>query len=120
MLMKPYIASRFKNKDLVKEVAKHLFDVGVATTQRWPNEAEGCTPVEAATRDIEDMDESNCLMLLTEGCESVPGGMHFEMGYTYAQGKPVYVVGPKVHVFCHLPDVKHFETVDELIAYFSK
>jgi nucleoside 2-deoxyribosyltransferase len=41
--------------------------------------------------------------------------MHFEMGYAYAQGKPIYVVGPKVHVFCHLLDVKHFETVDDFI-----
>ena len=113
--MKVYIASRFVNRDVVRSLASQLTNAGVLCVQTWPDEHANCSAVEAATRDIAEINQADAVLLYTEGCESVPGGMHFEAGYAYGQGKSVMVVGPLVHVFCHLPNVMRFATVEDLV-----
>jgi nucleoside 2-deoxyribosyltransferase len=69
-----------------------------------------------ACRDIREIDLSDELWVLSEDCEFVPGGMHFEAGYAYGQGKRVIVMGPKVHAFYNLPDIQHYANYQDFLA----
>lgn len=117
-----YIASRFVNQALVKTVSVKL---GLARhpwrcIQTWPNEVLGTTPESVcAMRDLDEIAQADIVLVLTEGCERVPGGMHFEAGYGYAHNKEVIVVGPRCHVFHHLPDILWYSSLDTFLAEFE-
>jgi nucleoside 2-deoxyribosyltransferase len=120
--MKIYVASRFKNRDLVKSfVAKVLTmrpkkELVVRFTQTWPDEPvlDGLSYYDAqriAYRDIMEIDEADTLVVLTEQCELVPGGMHFETGYAWARGHRIIVIGPRVNVFQSIGGIEWYPTV---------
>jgi len=115
--MKIYLASRFGNRFMLREVRDRLNRLGHANTSRWidndkrPNTKEELREfwVAWSKYDIEDVDRADAIVVYTEGCDT-PGdlprdGMRFEMGYAYAKGKPVIVVGPKLFVFDELEDI---------------
>lgn len=113
--MKAYVASRFINRDAVRDLTAKLANIGVECIQTWTEEHEGCTAQEAAIRDVAEVGSADALILYTIECEKVPGGMHFEAGLAHGLGKPLIVIGPRVHVFCHLPGVEYYPTVDEAL-----
>jgi hypothetical protein len=48
----------------------------------------------------------------------------WEAGYAQGRGKPVYVIGPRVNIFCEHPDVSHFKDFEAFLqevreAYFD-
>lgn len=98
--MKLYIASRFKNKGFIRLWLKALperYEV-VSTWHNLEDSADG-SRTEAARRDLRELDECDAVVVITQDCELVPGGMHFEAGYAYAKGKKIYLLGPCVNIF---------------------
>lgn len=67
--------------------------------------------LDVATRNTEDIERCDSLVLLTTG-EASRGGRHFETGYAVALGKPVLVVGPLEHAFQHSPGIRHADSHD--------
>jgi nucleoside 2-deoxyribosyltransferase len=96
-----YIASRFKNKEMIRGLVRALptnrYEV-VSTWHDLEDSADG-SRIEAARRDISELDQCDAVLVITQFCESVPGGMHFEAGYAYAKGKKIYLLGPTVNIF---------------------
>lgn len=109
--MKVYIASRFTNKDAVVALSNRLREAGMEPTQTWTDATASDTQLSTAQRiaiarqEIEEIRQADALILLTENCERVPGGMHFEFGLAFALGKVCYVLGPAVHIFCDLVEL---------------
>ena len=119
--MRFYIASHYKNKELVVDLSKKLFAVGIGTTQTWPT-MPGDTEIikaDVAAIDLSEIDAADGVIVLTENCERVSGGMHFEAGYGLGTGKAVLQVGPQVNIFYHLKNIRHFEAIEELLGYLS-
>ena len=125
--MKVYLASRFTNRNFVKAFASKVLtmrctarDPHIEFVQTWTEEPvltvmESGLQKELAYRDLHDLDEADAIFILTEGCELVPGGMHFEAGYAYASGKRIVVIGPRVNVFYHLGDVEWYPSVQAFL-----
>jgi len=126
--MRIYLASRFSNRFILRNIRDFLVKSGHQIVSRWidvPSRPEG--EIELfwgvwALKDVQDLDSAECLILVTIGCdgESAPrGGMRFEEGYCYAQKKPIYVVGPKLIVFDQLKDICYCSSIEELMNIFK-
>jgi nucleoside 2-deoxyribosyltransferase len=111
--MKIYLASRFSNHEKLNALATTLTKNGHMVVSTW-HRTEALSPVprdhpeyldnslRAAERDLQEIDESDALILFTENCEATPGGLWFEAGYAKALGKQCFVIGPRINIFCHL------------------
>lgn len=100
--MKVYIASRFRNKEYIRDLVKTLpEEVEVVSTWHEPDCVEK-SRIWAAKKDLSEIDKATALLLVTHDCEAVPGGMHFEAGYALGKGLPVFLLGLPVHIFCDL------------------
>lgn len=102
-MSKIYIAARFIQQGEVREKALELEALGHECTSSWrfetPNgdgsEAEHEEHYRAAALcDLEDINRSDILVLLTEHA-SPSGGKHVETGYALAKDKRVILVGPR-------------------------
>lgn len=64
-----------------------------------------------ARDDIEDVLAADILIAFTEAprTSNSRGGRHVELGIALGARIPIVVVGPRENVFCHLPEVQHFE-----------
>jgi len=103
-----YIASTWANRDQVIAQSDKLAYVGIRAVQTWVNltvpDAE-LTPNkrrEISQQELFEIRQADAFLLMTEGCQKVSGGMHFEAGWALALGKPVYLLGPEVNIFCSL------------------
>jgi nucleoside 2-deoxyribosyltransferase len=129
--MKVYIASRFTNRVLVQAFMLKIQTMTprygrdpLEFTQSWHLEeipeltlGDHAYRRSVAWRDIEELNNSDGIIVLTDGCEfGVPGGMHFEAGYAFAKGKSITVIGPRVHVFYHVDTVDWYENVADYLA----
>lgn len=134
--MKAYVASRFMNRVYVAAFMMKCYTMQpksgelIVFTNTWQTADIGASlavmadPVadhryqyECAYRDIHQIDEADAIIVLTDGCEAVPGGMHFEAGYAYGRGKRLIVIGPRVHVFYHMNSVEWYPDV---ATFFEK
>jgi len=119
--MKIYLASRFRTAATVRALAGKLREAGHIITSTWHDiEATpaGLVPYSdpghedharlAALRDIDQIQAADVFVILTEDCEKTPGGLWFEMGVAYDKCMPCFVLGPKINIFCYLPQVKVF------------
>ena len=103
--MKLYIASRFKNKQWIRNFANRLpptYDV-VSTWHDIENAADS-DRIAAVKRDLAEIEAADAVLLVTHDCEQTPGGLHFEAGYAHAKGKALFIVGPRVNIFCDLAE----------------
>lgn len=115
--MKIYLASRFSNRFLLREVEKALLTQDHVVTSRWihndkrPENKEELQQfwIHWSKNDKEDMDAADAIIVCTINCDDPNNpprdGMRFEMGYIYAQKKPVIIVGPKIFMFDELEDI---------------
>jgi hypothetical protein len=114
-----YIASRFKNREGVKQLTAKLATAKppIHAIQTWPNELPDADRVKSAVRDLEQIDSVDTVLVWTDECELTPGGMNFETGYAFGTGKNIIVVGPRVHIFLDLagndPHFRHFATLQD-------
>lgn len=86
---------------------------------------EGLSPQAAAPLrekfaldDFEDVLAADILIAFTEvpRTSNSRGGRHVELGIALGAGIPVVVIGPRENVFCHLPQVQHFETWEAFLG----
>ena len=119
-----YIATRFRNKSHGLEIAHKLETAyGMACTARWLVRKEKTDPDNAtrnayAVEDFDDIRHSQIVIVLTENCEAVPGGMWVEMGFALALNKAVFVYGPQINIFCGLcPVVTEFGHLENLLTH---
>lgn len=104
---KIYIASRGRNQQMCRDLARLLDEMGHGIVSSWidvdlEEESDKSIWPEIAQKDLNEIDQCDILVLMTEGCEAVPGGMWYEAGYAHAKGKKVIVIGPRHNVFCTL------------------
>lgn len=104
--------------------ATALRKAGYEVTSRWLNGLAadtGMTEQAAALMDLEDVRAGDYLMLLTRpmGANYSGGGRMVEFGYALALGKNMIVVGDFEMLFCHLPNVRVFPTVEAAIHFME-
>lgn len=108
--MKLYVAAATEDQVYAARVGEYLKDVGAEITSRWLDrdlERGKARPAEAQAECLEDIDRSDALVLYNPisrlGLGS--GGRHFELGYAFARGLPVAVLGVQENVFHWNPDL---------------
>jgi nucleoside 2-deoxyribosyltransferase len=131
-MLKVYLASQYGCKEQTRKCANDLRDVGIDCTSVWLNEPHDPTSrlvslhenlkVQYAEQDIADILRADIFVVfsVTEDTSIVRGGMVFETGFAYGQGKPVIVCGPKQCIFHFLPDIQQVETWTEALAILKK
>lgn len=124
-----YIASRFNNATLVKVFMLKVFTLPggdkILFTNTWqdeepPTKLDSSYARSVAARDLWNIDNADEVWVLTEDCERVPGGMHFETGYAYATGKRIIVIGPRVNIFHHLPYMETWDSIPKFLMHFEE
>jgi len=129
--MKIYIAARFSRRPECNDLAHKLQALGHTITSRWAKpDSDHVSPTglsqqaadserrRFATEDVEDMEAAEAMVSLMETPRNNSrGGRHVEFGFALARGQKLFIIGPRETVFHHLPQVQHFETVDEFLHH---
>ena len=89
--MKTYLAARYDRRKEMLKVATKLRELGHSITSRWINGSHTVASALCAEEDLEDIRNSDTLILFTDQPGS--GGRHVEFGYALALGLNIYVVG---------------------------
>ena len=102
----------------MQKFAKALESRGHQVTSEWITGAHKADDSAAyAEIDLRDIDSADALIFWSEAPAGsrTRGGKHVEFGYALAKQKKIYIVGPPVNVFHHLPRVvQRFEFADIL------
>lgn len=120
--MKIYLASNYSTHPQMRDYAKILEARGHSVTCEWINGTHGGDDCALyAQIDLCDLDAADAMVFFSESPEGsrTRGGKHVEFGYALAKGKLIFIVGPCVNVFHHLPEVVqrfHFEDVIGLLT----
>lgn len=128
--MKIYIAARFSRRPEAHALAKALIAKGHSITSRWVKpDSDHVTPTglsaqaadaertRFAVEDLEDVRAADCVVSLMESPRSNSrGGRHVEFGIGLGFGHRQVVIGPRETVFHHLPEIEHFESVEEFLG----
>lgn len=123
--MNLYLASSFGNKALMCENREKIQAHGHFVTSRWLDEADdkGYAQLSqheqqlCAIDDMRDIMRADAVVLFTGPLGSFRGGCHVESGIALGSGKQLIVVGSRGNNFHFLKEVRHFETIYELIAW---
>ncbi|MDR2994478.1 nucleoside 2-deoxyribosyltransferase [Bacillus cereus] len=115
-----YIASGFKNKHLVRSIAKELKNAGWIHTYDWTNNERAVN--QEQLREIGQAEkfaikESDVFLLILDG----GNGSHTEFGMAIALEKKIYMYheeNPLQTTFYHLPEVNIFEGDAEAFASY--
>ena len=127
--MKFYIASRVKNKELVKSIHQKLIDSGHTVLSTWVY-GKNYSPYEnhieeskiLAKECLEDINECDVFILISDESGS---GMYTELGVALSKSFEnkikIYIVGDYINqsVFFFYPGVKRFKTIDEVFEDLS-
>lgn len=127
--MKIYIAARFSKRPEANQLARELMDVGHAITSRWVKpDSDHVTPTglskqaadaerqRFALEDLEDVIACDCCVsLMEEPRNNSRGGRHVEFGIAVGLKKKLVIIGPRETVFHHLPEVEHYDTVEDFL-----
>jgi nucleoside 2-deoxyribosyltransferase len=108
--MKIYIAAMYQQIDVMKFERLAYTDAGFICTAEWIESDEANqarSRHENATIDLAGIDEADVLVLYTQpvGTKFSSGGRMVEFGYALGKNMPVFVVGERENVFCHLDHV---------------
>lgn len=116
--MRIYLAARWIRMAEMAWVANQIKALGHEITAQWVYGAEnGMSKEDNAVMDLEDVQRSDLVISFTHPKEkpSPGGGRHAEFGMAAAWGKEQWLVGPREQIFHHLPGVKQFDTVQEVL-----
>ncbi|WP_064090932.1 TIR domain-containing protein [Rossellomorea aquimaris] len=125
--MKFYVASSFKNIELVRYVSEQLKNRGHIHTYDWTMNERATTfdaLKEIGQKEKEAVIEADVIIVLFPAGK----GSHIELGIAIGHGKRIYLYSPEEEVnniettstFYHLPEVeKCCGTIDELIKLVS-
>jgi len=120
--MKIYLASNYSTHPQMREFAQALAAIGHEVTSEWINGTHGGDDrAMYAQIDLRDVDAAEAVIFWSEAPAGsrTRGGKHVEFGYALAKGKRLFVVGPCLNVFHHLPEViqrHHFEDIVALLG----
>jgi hypothetical protein len=125
--MRVYLASRWSRIKEMRIVACRLQDLGHEVRSRWiwrvePNVSNLDSPdaERVAAEDLEDIRESNCLILFAEPPRTATrAGRMVEFGYGLAQGKRLVVIGGRENVFTCLPQIEHFASFHDFDRFLT-
>lgn len=132
--MRIYLAAAWSRKKEIKLIADQLNEIlGVIVTANWliedskpkkKNVFKYCQ--ERARIDVQDVRKADMLIRFTDDLRHkvVParlatGARMFEMGYAYALGKKIVVVGGHQPIFDYLPGIVHVNDVETLKSFLS-
>lgn len=124
--MKIYVAGKFEEKELVREIQQKLKDMGCTITHDW-------TVEDGAGKQGQELEDylRSCAMADYEGVFTADAvlvlnhklafGAMVEMGLALAWGRVVYLVGPQVrdNIFFHLNvdmGMRPFLTIDSALS----
>jgi nucleoside 2-deoxyribosyltransferase len=124
--MKVYVASPYEHKHTVRAICKKLRKAGIQVVSTWHRERLDpdvqvrelfpSTLRKYACRDIQEIDESEALILiLPRGKKLFRGGMFVELGYALGQRKLIYLLGEQTNLFLFHPDVYQATSLSEII-----
>jgi nucleoside 2-deoxyribosyltransferase len=119
--MKVYLASNYSTWPDMQVKAAQLKYLGHEVTSEWITGAHnGDDRAEYAAIDLRDIDEAEAVIFFSESPEGsrTRGGKHVEFGYALARGKQIFLVGPPVNVFHHLPQVVQRLKFEDLLWLF--
>lgn len=115
-----YLAASWNVRMTAGAIRDQFQAAGVTVRSRWldvkfaASLPENEVARQEARNDVEDIRAADALVLLAD-FPSSSGGMHFETGYAYALGKPVFIIGKQSMVFHHLPTILVFSDVSACI-----
>lgn len=123
--MKIYVAHNFKARSWLPAVIDRIKSTGHEVTSTWvydDSHEKGGTQLDSAKVDIADIDRSACVVLFVDQFGDRPGkGKYFELGYAYAQGKRIILVGADNScVFFALPGMIRISCKEELIDFLKR
>ena len=122
--MRYHLAARYPRRLELCGYRERLLSIGDTVTSRWldfrkmPRWSYGI-----AQEDCEDLMRADAVIIFTEIPNTVlaTGGRHVEFGLALAQGKRVFVVGPRENVFHYLlPDSQIFATWNKAFATIKR
>lgn len=107
-----YIAASYPRKSEAQVLHGYLTNAGFHITSRWIDDstADGIYDPNLTGKDLElqsqaaaqmdwdDIEDADMLVVIT-GDTKTRGGRHSEVGIALAQGKPVFLLGPREQVF---------------------
>lgn len=125
-----YIAARFSRRHEAHALGKQLQALGHTITSRWIlPEADHVIPAgqsqqaadkerrRFATEDVADVLACDWMIsLMEEPRSNGRGGRHVEFGIALGLRRRLTIIGPRETVFHHLPEVEHFDTVEQFLA----
>lgn len=114
--MRFYIATKFQNKEGVKNAIRLLTKAGHTVPFDW-SEAQVANR-EQAELDVKGVRDAQALLGLFEEEYEYKGAI-VEFGIAVALGKPIFIIGNKLDsmIFIHLPNVYKFNTVEDVIRF---
>jgi hypothetical protein len=119
-----YLAASFTRKQEIRSVMKILRGHGIRCTSRWLNEDNTYVAPDdhegsqlCALDDLRDIIAANTVVVFTspktDHLESHAHLVEFGMGVIF--GRRCIVVGRLENVFMHLPQVEHYETIEQFL-----
>lgn len=115
--MRIYTAASWAIRDKIKFYIDILLDcpgVGVGATWVWGDDGDLYPLYFSAASDLADIDAADVVLVFTEH-PSTSGGFHVETGYALAKGKRVVIIGERINLFHHLPQVQVYPTLEAFI-----
>ena len=141
--MNIYLAARYSRREELCGYRAQLQKLGHDVPARWLNGGhqintegqplkesgeqlveDGAADVAAELRqkfaidDFDDVKACDLLVAFTEipRTSTSRGGLHVELGLALGMGKPVVIIGPRENIFCWLPTVPQFNSLEEFLA----
>jgi nucleoside 2-deoxyribosyltransferase len=114
-----YLAANYASWPQMQKYAAKLEKAGHSVTSEWITGAhQQDNHRDYAEIDLRDVDAADALILFTgdPAGSRTRGGKHVEFGYALAKGKRLFIVGPPMSVFHHLPGIVQRLTLDDLIS----
>jgi hypothetical protein len=119
-----YLAARWSRREEVERYAAQLGEINIHVTSRWLTDPTHRMTEEAdaqafnqelAGHDVEDVKGAEALIYFAPG--GTRGGSHVEFGMALAQGKRLFWVGEREHVFSWRADIQIFPDWTHLLEY---
>jgi len=118
MALKVYVAAAYPMRTTAVWIASYLKEKGgCEITSCWLAIQDDWT-TETARRDLFDIDRADVVVLYNpvEYANMGTGGRHFEIGYGFARGKRIFILGEKSNVFHELfTTTAKIETLVEML-----
>lgn len=121
-----YLGSRYSRLDELNDYAEQLRSVGFVVDARWLTGEHGSLTEQTShpegdhfaricgLHDVEDVRRAHTLISFTDPPDFKSprgrGGLHVEWGLAIAWDKRLILVGHRVHVFHHLPQIEFYAT----------